>query len=209
MAFLISVTLLIQQPMAQASEVVLDKIQSLISCRDASKRRELFNDYAVNRNGNKIAVHKILLELVSIAENDDSDEGVGFSPRKIALYVLADNVDYNSDVTIARFLVKHTNVFFSGKDTVRGIDTAIDKSYPAIRGLLRIGQTATEPIIQKIISTDDVGTHGRLAFWFCKYYGQKPAEKIIGDLLNANQKMPLIERKRLVHVLEFIEINTW
>lgn len=128
------------------------------------------------------------------------------SPREVALEILVDHVDYTIEPAIIQLLVDNMDVCISGP--IRG-QPSIDKASPAVRGLLRIGQPATEYILKKIKSTDDKTTQISCGFWFCKHYGQKMALRFFDDLLAENPKMPLQDRKRLVHVLELIEKNTW
>ena len=100
---------------------------------------------------------------------------------------MAQHVDYNASLNVIKTLIDRSNIRFIGPNSTRGFED-IDVAYPSIRGLLHIGQPATETILQKIKSTDDKGMHGRLAIWFYKHYGQRMAIRYFNDLLEENPK---------------------
>jgi hypothetical protein len=147
-------------------------------------------------------------KMIRIIKADVIENADYFRPRNIALYILARNVDYRASPEIIKTLVANVDVLFSDSIARRGFEE-IDVAFPAIRGLLLVGRSATEPILQKIKNTDNRGPHGRLAYWFSKYYGKRVAMQLFNDILEENPKMPLEERKRPVTVLEFIEADAW
>jgi hypothetical protein len=171
--------------------------------QDYKKRHAAYEQYILTSSLSK----KNDIALIAIAMLD-SAINEPYSAKKIALTILADCVDHDSPEQCIALFVQNIDVFFPRFQVVRGFPP-IEDHYPSIRGLLRIGHRATNHLVRCIRTTDNRGTQGRIAYLFCKHYGQKFAMKLINDILDEEPNMPQAERVRLVHVLEYIEINTW
>lgn len=190
------------QPPLNDSTSRIDNLCRAITDKDYKVRRNVAVQERLSHLDNKPMCDKLL----DIINNDKST--VEHSPKEIALYVMSNHVDYQSEPHIIKALIDNINVHYNGSNSNRSIE-AFEVSHPAIRGLLLIGERATLPILERIKSTDDPDIHSKLGYWFYKYYGKRMAIRYFNDLLDEDPKMPAEVRKRLVHVLEKLEKPSW
>jgi hypothetical protein len=145
--------------------------------------------------------------LVHIIDNPLANTNSYHSSKNIALYYLAQNVDYRSDSKFIHVFIDNIAVSVPTKMFVRELQ-APDKLCPSLRGLLRIGERATGPLLSKIKITDDKSILSSIACWHFKYYGRRMALNYFQDILDDNT-LKIEERKRIVWVVELIENNSW